>query len=177
MSNKLPRSKPIFVLLAMLLLMAGLSRPIAADTTEGFKAPSANAVRKVVYHADFADVRRFSAMLTSINNMVTTYQNHLIDYDIRIVFVAWGIRFATADKLSGTSFVENAELKARRADLLARLSTLHELQGVKLEVCDITRNQIGLDKKKLIPGATTVESGVVRLEELQHQGFAYIKVE
>ena len=33
---------------------------------------------KVVYHADFADPRRFSAMLTSINNMVTTYQSDLV---------------------------------------------------------------------------------------------------
>jgi hypothetical protein len=38
-------------------------------------------VARVVYHADYADPRRFSAMLTSINNMVTHYQNELIDYD------------------------------------------------------------------------------------------------
>ena len=40
------------------------------------------------FHADFADPRRFSALLTSVNNMVTYYQNRLIDYDVRIVFVA-----------------------------------------------------------------------------------------
>jgi len=48
---------------------------------------------------------------------------------------------------------------------------------VKLEVCGITREQIGLDEKKLIPGVTVVRSGVVRIVELQHQGFAYLKVE
>ena len=179
MSTKLSRRpNPVLFLLALLLLVVGFVRPVAARTTEEVShAPNSDSVRKVVYHADFADVRRFSAMLTSINNMVTTYQNQLVDYDIRIVFVAWGIRFATADKLSATPFVETPALKARRADLLARLSDLHEQQGVKFEVCEITRNQIGLDKKKLIPGATMVDSGVVRLEELQHQGFAYIKIE
>ena len=34
---------------------------------------------RVVYHADFSDPRRFSAMLTSINNMVVYYKNELLD--------------------------------------------------------------------------------------------------
>jgi len=59
---------------------------------------------KVVYHADFADPRRFSAMLTSINNMATYYENNFQEYDIRIVFVAHGIRFLTDDKLAKTPF-------------------------------------------------------------------------
>ena len=73
-----------------------------------FNLPSAFAdeadddVVKVVYHADFAEPRRFSAMLTSINNMVTHYENEMIDYDVRIVFVAHGIRFVTGDKLEKT---------------------------------------------------------------------------
>jgi len=55
-------------------------------------------VAKVVYHADFSDPRRFSAMLTSIYNMVNYYENEMIEYDVRIVFVAHGIRFVTDDK-------------------------------------------------------------------------------
>lgn len=134
-------------------------------------------VIKVVYHADFADPRRFSAMLTSINNMVSVYQENLMDYDVRIVFVSYGIRFVTQDKLAGTPFAEDEELKKRRENLLGRLATLHDIQGVKLELCGITREQAGLDPKKLIPGVEIVRSGVVRLAELQHQGFAYIKIE
>ncbi|MCW8888342.1 MAG: hypothetical protein OQK25_04705, partial [Gammaproteobacteria bacterium] len=42
-------------------------------------------VVKVVYHADFSDPRRFSAMPTSINNMVSHYENEMIEYDVRIV--------------------------------------------------------------------------------------------
>ena len=34
-------------------------------------------VVKVVYHADFSDPRRFSAMLTSINNMATYYTQRI----------------------------------------------------------------------------------------------------
>ena len=132
---------------------------------------------KVVYHADYSDPRRFSAMLTSINNMATTYQNDLRDYDVRIVFVAHGIRFVTEDKLTGTPFAEDKTLRERREDLLARLKSLHQVQDVKLELCGITREQIQLDQDKIIEGVNVVRSGVVRIAELQNRGFAYIKIE
>jgi intracellular sulfur oxidation DsrE/DsrF family protein len=51
------------------------------------------------------------------------------------------------------------------------------VQGVKLELCDITRSQIKLDADKLADGVDLVPSGVVRIAELQREGFAYIKIE
>jgi intracellular sulfur oxidation DsrE/DsrF family protein len=140
-------------------------------------ADDADEVVKVVYHADFADPRRFSAMLTSINNMVTFYQNELIEYDVRIVFVAHGIRFLTNEKLDGTPFVADAALKQRRENLRGRLSALNTVQDVKLELCDITRSGINLAEDKLYDGVELTTSGVVRIAELQHEGFAYIKIE
>lgn len=132
---------------------------------------------KVVYHADFSDPRRFSAMLTSINNMVTHYQNELVDYDVRIVFVAHGIRFVTGDSLKDTPFAEDAELAERRDNIRGRLESLRDVQNVKLELCDITRSQINLPEDKLYEGVEAVPSGVVRIAELQNEGFAYIKIE
>jgi intracellular sulfur oxidation DsrE/DsrF family protein len=155
------------VLGALLILLGMASVPTSA-LAEG---------AKVVYHADFADPRRFSAMLTSINNMVTYYQNQLIDYDVRIVFVAHGIRFVTDDKLEGTPFAEDEEMAERRANNAGRLDSLRSVQGVKLELCDITRAQIGLAEDKLYEGVDMVPSGVVRIAELQDEGFAYIKIE
>jgi len=134
-------------------------------------------VVKVVYHADFADPRRFSAMLTSINNMATYYENELQEYDIRIVFVAHGIRFLTDNKLENTPFVEDRVMAERRDNNKGRLLSLNDIMGVKLELCDITRSQIGLDKAKLYEGTESVPSGVVQLVNLQQQGFSYIKVE
>jgi intracellular sulfur oxidation DsrE/DsrF family protein len=159
-------------------LPATAKAPAPAPIVASAPAPApAEPVAKVVYHADFADPRRFSAMLTSINNMVTTYQSDLAEYDVRIVFVAHGIRFVTADALKGTPFAEDAELKERRKNLTERLRSLHDTQGVKLELCGITREQIRLDPEKLIAGVELVTSGVVRIAELQHRGFAYIKIE
>ncbi len=121
----------ILAFIAALLLALPLSPQAVAEDD----------VIKVVYHADFADPRRFSAMLTSINNMVTHYQNELIEYDVRIVFVAHGIRFLTGDKLENTPFAADAALDERRDNLAGRLGSLNTVQGVKLELCDITRSQ------------------------------------
>ena len=134
-------------------------------------------VVKVVYHADFADPRRFSAMLTSIYNMASYYENQFIEYDIRIVFVAHGIRFVTDDKLTGTPFQEDADYAERRDNIKGRLTSLNEVKGVKLELCDITRSQINLSSDKLYEAVESVPSGVVRIAELQREGFAYIKIE
>jgi intracellular sulfur oxidation DsrE/DsrF family protein len=158
------------------LWLLGIMTILAASLAWTPPARAAGAV-KVVYHADFADPRRFSAMLTSINNMVTYYQNDLIDYDVRIVFVAHGIRFLTDDKLEGTPFAEDAEMAERRQNNAGRLDALRSVQGVKLELCEITRSQIGLAEDQLYQGVTLVPSGVVRIAELQHDGFAYIKIE
>ena len=162
------------MLLVILLLGTGILDAVAADQ---LAAKPAEEVIKVVYHADFADPRRFSAMLANIHNMISTYQSELKEYDVRIVFVSYGIRFITQDKLAGTPFAEDSALKQRRAELLARLATLRDNEGVKLELCDITREAVHLPKEKIIPKVTLVPSGVVRIVELQHQGFAYLKVE
>lgn len=150
---------------------------LAASVLHAAPARAGDDDPAVVYHADFADPRRFSAMLTSINNMVTHYQNELVDYDVRIVFVAHGIRFLTDDKLENTPFAEDAEMAERRENNASRLNALWQVQGVRLELCDITRAQIGLDPNQLYEGVSLVPSGVVRIAELQRQGFAYIKIE
>jgi len=153
---------------------------VSALLASTFNMGIANAdddVVKVVYHADFANPRRFSSMLTSINNMVTYYNNELLEFDVRIVFVAHGIRFVTDDKLIGTPFMADAALEDRRENLKGRMISLNEVHDVKLELCDITRSQINLNKEKIFEPVESVPSGVVRIAELQHQGFAYIKVE
>jgi intracellular sulfur oxidation DsrE/DsrF family protein len=138
---------------------------------------SAESEAKVVYHADFADPRRFSAMLTSINNMMNYYENELVEADVRIVFVAHGIRFLTDNTLEKTPFTTDAALEERRENLKGRLLSQSNTRGVKLELCDITRSQIALPEDEVYKGVTLVPSGVVRIAELQSQGYAYIKIE
>jgi intracellular sulfur oxidation DsrE/DsrF family protein len=109
--------------------------------------------------------------------MVVYYQNQLMDHDVRIVFVSHGIRFLTDDDLEGTPFASDAALEERRSNLKGRLESLRQLHGVELELCEITRSEVGLPKDKLYAGVEMVPSGVVRIAELESEGFAYIKIE
>ncbi len=163
-------SMSLWTIFLMLIIFSMSPQKVSADSED-------DDVMKVVYHADFADPRRFSAMLTSINNMVTYYNNEFIEFDIRIVFVAHGIRFVTDDKLIDTPFMADAELEQRRANLKGRMLSLNDVHEVKLELCDITRSQIGLAEDKLFEEVESVPSGVVRIAQLQREGFSYIKIE
>jgi len=174
MSHNARRTLPALSLgplgMAALLLIAGLM--LAAPKAVGA------AEARVVYHADFADPRRFSAMLTSIHNMVMHYDDNFVDYDVRIVFVAHGIRFVTDDALAGTPFEEDNRLREDRTTLRGRLLALNELHSVRLELCEVTQNSIGLASEQVYDAVDFIPSGVVRIAELQnHEGFAYIKVE
>lgn len=159
---------------AGILLLASTASLAAEDKNSAVPAED---MAKVVWHVDFTEPRRLSAMIQNVNNMVTTYQDTLQDYDVRLVFLAGGIRFVTQDALKGTPFAEDPDYKKRRAELIQRLQQLREQQGVKLELCEITRDSVRLPKEKIIPGVTSVRSGVVRIAELQQQGYAYLKVE
>jgi len=162
-----------FILVVLLLALMPWSRATGADAPP----PPAEEVAKVVWHVDFGEPRRLSAMIQNVNNMVTTYQGELMDYDVRIVFVASGIRFLTTDPLAKTPFAEDKALKESRKDLILRLQQLREVMGVKLELCEITRESLNLSREKIIKGVEPVRSGVVRIAELQHKGYAYLKVE
>jgi intracellular sulfur oxidation DsrE/DsrF family protein len=160
----------IFYVLIALALLAGLFYANPARS-----ADEEEKIAKVVWHVDFAEPRRFSSMLTSIFNMVTTYQNELMDYDVRIVLLSHGIRFVTTDKLKGTPFEEDKELVESRKNLMTRLNSLREVSGVKLALCEITRAAVDLDKEKIMPGVVLVPSGVVEVAKLQSEGFSYLK--
>lgn len=161
-------SLPWLLILSLFLVLFSINASSAENTQD---------TAKVVFHADYADAQRMSSMLTSIFNMVTTYENDFIDYDIRIVFLSHGIQFLTKERLKGTPFEVDDKQAKLRENLITRLITLHEMQNINLSLCEITRQAIGLEKNKLIPGVTLVTSGVVEIAKLQSQGFAYLKVQ
>lgn len=165
-------SKSVKSILGFILLILLSTYCISLATAE-----ENNEVAKVVYHVDFDNPKRLSAMIQNIYNMATTYENELSDYDIRVVFLSKGIRFLTRDDLTGTPFEADQELIEKRENLISRLTSLNTIYGVKLLLCNITRELIGLDKESLIPEIELVTSGVVEIAKLQSQGFSYLKVE
>ncbi len=132
---------------------------------------------RVVYHVDFNDVTRYSATLTSINNLTQAYENDLREYQVAIVFVGHGIRFVTDDDLEGTPYAADKALRDRREELKGRLDALIKFKGVKALLCDITREEIKLDRGKVYAGVETVPSGVAAIADMQMEGYAYLKIQ
>ena len=165
---KKPAGSFLFLMLCLMFFIPGTNVAHAGENAD---------IPKVVFHADYADPQRMSSMLTSIFNMVTTYENEFVDYDIRIVFLSHGIQFLTHDRLKGTPFEVDDKQAKLREDLITRLTTLHEMKNINFSLCEITRQAINVDKDSLIPGVTLVTSGVVEIAKLQSQGFSYIKVQ
>jgi len=140
-------------------------------------ALAAEDTARVVYHVDFADPTRYSATLTSINNLLNAYEAELREADVHLVFVGFGLRFATDDALKDTPYAEDPALAERRAELKGRLASLMETRGVKVRLCDKTRDEIGFDKAKVYAGIDLVPSGVSYITDLQNQGYAYLKIQ
>lgn len=152
--------------LAPVLLAMTMTAPAQADDTQ-----------RVVYHVDFADPTRYSATLTSINNLINDAEQTLLPWDVHLVLVGYGIRFATDDPLEGTPYVADEALNERRAELKGRLQTLIEIRDVKVHLCDFTRKEINLPEDKLYEGIGLVNSGVAKIADLQREGYAYLKIQ
>lgn len=132
---------------------------------------------KVVYHVDFKDPTRYSATLTSINNIINYYESELMEPEIHLVFVGYGLRFTTDDDLKGTPYEAGKPLKERRAELKGRLQSLMDVRNVRVHLCDKTRGEVGLDPSKVYSGIELTPSGVAKIAILQSEGFAYLKIQ
>lgn len=140
-------------------------------------AQAADDGAKVVYHVDFKNPTRYSATLTSINNIMNYYQNQLMEPEVHLVFVGFGLRFTTDDSLKGTPYEHDAALLERRDELKGRLDALMNVRGVKVHLCDKTRDEVGLNPDKVYKGIELTESGVAKIAILQSEGFAYLKIQ
>ena len=151
---------------------------LAALIATGMAGPAvAEADRKVVFHVDFAEPGRFNLTLINVRNMVKHYKGELLDYDVRMVFISRAVRYVTDEEMADTPFETPEAFESRRAEFRDRLQTLAEVHGVKLELCNITRTIGELEEDDLYANVDVVPSGVVRVAELQRQGFQYIKVQ
>jgi len=159
--------KPLITAIAFSLAFFGLMH----------SAQAADDGAKVVYHVDFKDPTRYSATLTSINNIMNFYENELMDSEVHLVFVGYGLRFTTDDALKGTAYEHDAPMLERRDELKGRLDALMNVRGVQVHLCDKTRDEVGLPQDKVYEGIQFAPSGVAKIAILQSEGFSYLKVQ
>ena len=125
-----------------------------------------------LYHCDFGDPQRFSAMLQNMNNHYSAYDFDSFKLKLVMVVHSAGIKFFL-DDLSGTPWAK----ETIDPDIYKRFAALTKY-GVEAYLCRITYKRLNIDpaKTKTDEFLKFVPSGVASVAELQAKGFAYLKV-
>ncbi len=118
---------------------------------------------RVAIHVDQSDIVQMNLALGNASNIIEHYKSRGEDVEIEIVTYAQGLHMLRED----TSPVKE-RIKALR----------EKMPKVVFSACDNTRRRMEKDegrKLAFVAEATIVPSGVVRLVELQEQGWSYIR--
>ncbi|HUF81658.1 MAG TPA: DsrE family protein [Burkholderiales bacterium] len=139
--------------ISIVLGLAGCTIAAAADSR------SSVAPDKVVYHINDTDGQATRAMQYISNHLEVNPKAKIV-----IVTHATGVDF-----LIRGAKTKNGNLYSIPLDELS-------LQGVRLEVCEITLRERQLSRDQFIPEATFVPSGVAEITRLQQrEGYAYLR--
>jgi intracellular sulfur oxidation DsrE/DsrF family protein len=147
------RNPVLLVGLAALMLLASPAPSLAGET----------AVHKVAIHVDENDPQRMNLALNNAENITRYYQAKGETVQIEVVAYGPGLHMFRED----TSPVK---------DRIAALDL--ELDNIAFAACGNTKRKMSKAAGKDIPiisEATMVPSGVVRLMELQEQGWSYVR--
>jgi intracellular sulfur oxidation DsrE/DsrF family protein len=141
--------------IAALVLMPLVSISLAADTKP----------HRVAIQVDQNDPQVMNLALNNATNVIENYRAKNEDVDVDIVTYGPGLHMLRDD----TSPVK---------DRIKRLKELAFPGKIQFSACNNTKQ--GMEKAEghaisVLPDATIVPSGVVRLMELQEQGWSYIR--
>jgi len=125
-----------------------------------------------LYHCDFGDPQRFSAMLQNMGNHYAAYEFDPFRLKLVVVAHAAGIKFFLEDR-AGTPWAN----ETIDPDIWQRFVSLSKF-GVEAYLCRFTFHKFAVDPEKARKHASLkfVPSGVATVAELQTKGFAYLKV-
>jgi len=161
-------------------MIGALAASGATLATSALAAPTLldlNAVKKdtdvaCLYHCDYGDPQRFSAMLQNMNNHYSAYEFDAFKLKLVMVVHSAGLKFFL-DDLSGTPW----EKEAINPEIYQRFTALTKY-GAEAYLCQITYKRLNIDPAKTKKDAFLkfVPSGVATVAELQGKGFAYLKV-
>jgi intracellular sulfur oxidation DsrE/DsrF family protein len=120
---------------------------------------------RIAIQVDQNDPQVMNMALNNANNVIDYYRARNENVDVEIVTYGPGLHMLRAD----TSPVK---------DRIKRLKDMAFSGTIQFSACNNTKQ--GMEKAEgrtiaLLPEATVVPSGVVRLMELQEQGFSYVR--
>jgi uncharacterized protein len=147
--------RSIFGLVAAMLAAA----PTVARAAEA----AGKKTHRLAIHVDQSDIAQMNLPLGNASNVFEHYKSRGEQVEIEIVTYSQGLHMLRED----TSPVKE------------RIKTLREkMPGIVLSVCENTQRRMEKEegrKLSFVSGATSVPSGVVRLMELQEQGWSYLR--
>lgn len=131
-------------------------------TLLGFNAYAGGKAHHVVYHVDQNDPKAMNLTLNNIQNMRKYYKDKGEEVTIELVANGPGILM----------FNEDSPVKARIETMSLEASNL------TFSGCAVSTHKIGKKRGKelkLLGEVTSTPSGVVRISELQEEGYSYIR--
>jgi intracellular sulfur oxidation DsrE/DsrF family protein len=149
----------------------GATRLAAAPASLDLQSLKKDTDIACLYHCDFGDPRRFSQMLTNMNNHLSAYEFDTMRLKLVMVVHGPGLKFFLADR-SGTPW-ENETIDD---ELYKRVVGLSKF-GIEVYLCKITYQRINIyvDNTRKDSFLKLVPSGVATVAELQTKGYAYLK--
>ena len=143
-----------FVVAIALLSMAFTSTAFAEGKTH-----------RIAVHVDQNDPQVMNMALNNVTNVIEYYRGRNEEVDVEVVAYGPGLHMLRAD----TSPVQ---------DRIKRLKDMVFPGKIQFSACNKTKQ--GMEKAEghaisIVPDAIIVPSGVVRLMELQEQGWSYVR--
>lgn len=135
------------------VLLASNAPAVAADAK----------VHRLAIHVDSSDPNVQNLALNNVENVSKYYKDHNSKVMIEVVALGPGLHMLRSDTSKVKSRIETMSLAN---------------DNVTFSACLVTRGKMARKEKKeipIIPEARKVPSGVIRLIELQEQGWSYIR--
>jgi intracellular sulfur oxidation DsrE/DsrF family protein len=125
-------------------------------------AQAADTVHKIAFHVDQSDPAIMNMALNNVQNVRNYYTKKGEAVEIEVVAYGPGLKMYTAD-----------------SPVAQRIASMAiEIDNLAFSACGNTHRAMSEKagkEVKLLPEAGIVPSGVVRLVELQEQGYAYVR--
>jgi len=143
-------------------LFTGLTVGLLAGNGAGAQAAKPH---RIVFHVDQNDASVMNLSLNNARNVLDYYRDKHEDVELEIVAYGPGLNMLRED----TSPVK---------DRIKELSNVSFPSKIVFSACNNTKQ--GMEKREghpiaIIPQATIVPAGVVRIMELEEQGYSYVK--
>jgi len=137
-------------------------------------------VVKVVYQCDFAKPQRIHLMLNTLNNVVKYYDKKLIQYDIRVVALGPCLQYVMKD-FDGTGFADKPYCShggPTGKGTNSRFKSLKQLGGdnITFYACENTMNKKNVKPEQIKDYVKLTTAGIIKIIDLQREGYAYIKI-